>query len=339
MWHAEEANLTVLQAVNETIQNSSSGVREFLENEENKKRAWMSAPSDDSILGNLPPGVIALLSETDPGVTTTNRSSPITLNEWARLLTIVFYEVRVRRKMLDSAISLSRAQLDANIRADAVWTDDVEAIFNGKSHVAPRIDGVESILGALDTNCFETNRDGGALKSFFERSRSLFSNAKRRWADSGNLYSSSTSFVKDLIKFLIGSLEEDTELLNFTCREAQLDIVTEEPGTAGGEGLAPSARKRRRIDHVDSGQIFDVESLASSMEKGFESLLAALRPEPQASDQQGNSGARLGAARKFEGVLEMFERVIRKSDESTGVVKEYWDKLRFRLQGQPDDMS
>jgi hypothetical protein len=137
----------------------------------------------------------------------------------------------------------------------------------------------------------------------------------------------------------VGSLEGDTELLNFTCREAQLDIVTEEPGTAGGEGLAPSARKRRRIDHVDSGQIFDVKSLASSMEKGFESLSAALRPESQASDQQGNSGARLGAARKFEEVLEMLERATRKSDESTGVVKEYWDELRFRLQGQLDDMS
>jgi hypothetical protein len=137
----------------------------------------------------------------------------------------------------------------------------------------------------------------------------------------------------------VSSLEEDTELLNFPCREAQLDIVTEEPGTAGGEGLAPSPRKRRRVDQVDSGLMLDVKSLESSVEKGFESISAALRPESQASDQHGNSGARLGAARKFEEVLEMFERATRKSDESTGVVKEYWDKLRFRLQGQLDDMS
>jgi hypothetical protein len=67
--------------------------------------------------------------------------------------------------------------------------------------------------------------------------------------------------------------------------------------------------------------MFYVKSLASIMEKPFESLSAALRPESQASDQQGNSVARLGAARKCEEVLEMFERATRKSDESTGVVK------------------
>jgi hypothetical protein len=34
----------------------------------------------------------------------------------------------------------------------------------------------------------------------------------------------------------------------------------------------------------------------------------------------------------------MFERATRMSFESTGVVKEYWDKLRFRLHEQQDDM-
>jgi hypothetical protein len=48
--------------------NSGGGVREIHENQENKTLALMSVPSDDSILGNLPPGAIALLGETDPGV-------------------------------------------------------------------------------------------------------------------------------------------------------------------------------------------------------------------------------------------------------------------------------
>jgi hypothetical protein len=116
------SNMTVLQAVNETNQNSSSCVREFLENEENKKRAWMSAPSDNSILGNLPPGVIGFLC-------------------------------------------LPRASNDGVI-----------------------------------------SQDGKSILLLF-------------------------------VALKVGSLEEDTELLNYTCREAQLDIVTEEPGTAGGEGL------------------------------------------------------------------------------------------------------
>jgi hypothetical protein len=70
-----------------------------------------------------------------------------------------------------------------------------------------------------------------------------------------------------------------------------------------------------------------------SMEKGLESILAALRPESEASGQQSDSGSGLGATRKFE-VLEMFERGTKTSEDSGGIVKEHWDRLCFRLQDQ-----
>jgi hypothetical protein len=200
-------------------------------------------------------------------VTTTNRYSSIALNVWARLLIIVFYEERVRRKMFDSAISLSRAQLGANIRADAVWTDDGEAIFNDKSNVAPRVDGVESVLGALDTNCFDTHRDGGALKSVLWHSRSLFTNAKRRWADSCTLDSSSTSKFLPRASSDGGiSQENSSSIRGFESRftgighksyltllvlRRSLILLLKNRDLQVVRGLVPSARKRRRIDHVD----------------------------------------------------------------------------------------
>jgi hypothetical protein len=69
--------------------------------------------------------------------------------------------------------------------------------------------------------------------------------------------------------------------------------------------------------------MLDARSLARSMQNGFESISAALRPESQALDQQWDYGASLGAARIFEKELEMFARATTKADESTAVVKEY----------------
>jgi hypothetical protein len=39
-------------------------------------------------------------------------------------------------------------------------------------------------------------------------------------------------------------------------------------------------------------------------------------------------------ARRFEEVLEMFERATKKSEDNTGLVKDYWDKLCSKLNVQ-----
>jgi hypothetical protein len=151
----------------------------------------------------------------------------------------------------------------------------------------------------------------------------------------------------------VGTSQEDTELLNFTCKEAQADVVTEEAGDSGAKVTFTSARKWRRTEIDDArqaGVVPTVQSLASSMERGLEHLLAFLAPlgsheasasNPTTDISAANSelGCDLVTARQFEEVLEMFEGATKKSEESHGAVKAYWDKLVFRLPRKLDNTS
>jgi hypothetical protein len=153
-------------------------------------------------------------------------------------------------------------------------------------------------------------RDGADLKAYFEKTRVLFTNAKRRWSESGNLDTSSTSFIEDLVKFMprvggsgggctseerkrvlllfvmlkVGHEDQDTELLNFSCREQPADIVTEEVAIPGGGCQVPSARKRRRMETESTERASEFAMFASTLKLGFECLSAAMCPVQDVSE-------------------------------------------------------
>jgi hypothetical protein len=147
----------------------------------NKSRVVMGAPSDDENLANMPADCRAAICANS---TNTIRAAPLTLREWGRLLTIVLFEEQVRSKMLETALDLSRAQIDAGTSRDEVWVTDVARLFKDTGHIAPSIQDVESVLGYLQVNCQAGKmhkRDGASLKAYFDNTRVLFTNAKRRW--------------------------------------------------------------------------------------------------------------------------------------------------------------
>jgi hypothetical protein len=80
MRHSREAIILVLKSVDDAIKDGSSSVRKFFERKENTKFILMSAPSADSIMGNLPPGVKVLGRDIGPGRIFTSRALPFSLN-------------------------------------------------------------------------------------------------------------------------------------------------------------------------------------------------------------------------------------------------------------------
>ncbi len=248
---------------------------------------------------------------------------PMTLSEFARLMGLLTKNDLARRALIQSGLDLTREQQQRREGRDAFWESLIARLFNDRT-VRVELDLRGCISGPNDVGTVNSNappaapRGGAWLKDRFFAVRALFTKAYARWTVSGQnnpevgafqnfvapAPNSTTMSLQGKFTCIMfhalgcGTKEEDTEVLNFTCKLAPEGVGyddDDEDCMRGGRTrakrkaqdalLAESERRSKSIEAM----VATISSMANSLSSN-EGASAGSKSKAACSEREEKMG-------------------------------------------------
>eukprot|EP00171_Calliarthron_tuberculosum_P005085 IDg5085t1 len=252
-----------------------------------------------------------------------NGAPPMTLSEFARLMGLLTKNDSARSALIQSELDLTREQQQRREGRDVFWESLIARLFNDPA-VRVDLDLRGCISGPNDVGTVNSNetpavpRGGAWLKDRFFAVRALFTKSYARWTVSGQNNpeagvfqnfvapspNSTTMSVQGKFTCIMfhalgcGTKEEDTEVLNFTCKLAPHGVGyddDDEDSMRGGRMrakrkaqdalLAESERRSKSIEAM----VATISSMANALSSS-EDVSAGSKSKAACSEREENIG-------------------------------------------------